>query len=395
MILAPLALRADHKQLVKPTKAGEELQALTKEFDAATKDFFRKRNELAAKRQATKDQAERKEIDAKLKKWKERFEVDRPITRFGPRFLEFAEKNAKDPAGVDALNVVLREEYRLHGGPKGKNSLWEMAIGVLQREYVGIPEVKRLLPLLAYSGDETSEKFVRAVLEKNPDRVTQARAAQALANASERFATWATQLKADKQLRKDAEMKNGSPFFSLSVEKAIARGEKAAQDRKELAALMKERYSDIIPDLSIGKNAPEVIAQDIDGKKVKLSDLKGKVVVLDIWATWCAPCRAMIPKERELVGKLKNKPFILVSISVDRDKETLKRFLEKEPMPWTHWWNGPEGGIVEYWNIQYFPTIYIIDAQGVIRRKDQNGEFPGETLEEAVNDLLKKNGSSQ
>jgi hypothetical protein len=57
-------------------------------------------------------------------------------------------------------------------------------------------------------------------------------------------------------------------------------------------------------------------------------------------------------------------------------------------MPWTHWWNGHEGGIVEDWNVTYFPTIYVIDAKGVIRHKDQNGEFPGEKLEEAVNALL-------
>jgi thiol-disulfide isomerase/thioredoxin len=343
MTLVSLTLRADDKQPVrtKPTQAGEELRALTKEFDMAVKRFFQERNELAAKRQMTKDENERKVIDKKLREWQDRFNVARPLTKFGPRFLEFAEKNAKDPAGVQALYMVLREEYRLNGGPKGKNSLWEKALGVLQKEYVEIPEVKRLLPLLAYSGDETSEKFVRAVLEKNPDRLTQARAAQELKNASERFATLATQLKGDKQLRKEVERKNGKE----SVEKAIARGEKALQDVKELAALVREKYSDIIPDLSIGKDAPEIVTQDINGKKVKLSDLKGKVVVLDIWATWCQPCRAMIPHQRELVGKLKSKPFILVSISVDHDKETLKRFLEKEPMPWTHWWNGPEGAL--------------------------------------------------
>ncbi len=113
---------------------------------------------------------------------------------------------------------------------------------------------------------------------------------------------------------------------------------------------------------------------------------KGKVVVLDIWATWCDPCKAMIPHEREMVERLKDKPFALVSISADEKKETFKEFLSKEKMPWTHWWNGSQGGVIDDWNIQYFPTIYVIDSEGVIRHKDLRDE----KLEAAVNELLKE-----
>ena len=75
-----------------------------------------------------------------------------------------------------------------------------------------------------------------------------------------------------------------------------------------------------------------------------------------------------------------------MSISADEKKETLTDFLAKEKMPWTHWWNGSEGGVIEDWDVRSFPAIYVLDAQGVIRHKD----IRGEALEKAVNALLEE-----
>jgi hypothetical protein len=94
----------------------------------------------------------------------------------------------------------------------------------------------------------------------------------------------------------------------------------------------------------------------------------------------------MIPHERVMVERLKEQPFALVSISVDEKKETFTEFLAKETMPWTHWWDGSQRGVLEDWDVRHFPTIYILDVQGVIRYK----ELHGEELEKAVNSLLKE-----
>lgn len=139
-----------------------------------------------------------------------------------------------------------------------------------------------------------------------------------------------------------------------------------------------------LQNLSVGKVAPEVLCLNIDGdKEDKLSNYKGKVVVLDIWATWCGPCKAMIPHEREMNEKLKGKPFAFISISGDETKETLTSFLEKEKMPWVHWF-ADRKGILKDWNIKFFPTMYILDHKGVIRAKGLRGE----ELEKKVNELV-------
>jgi len=235
--------------------------------------------------------------------------------------------------------------------------------------------------MLTSAHDDAADKLLADVIAKNPDRRAQGRACQALALGRAAAAEMGEHLNADAGFRQSME-----PFVGgkEGVERLIADAPAAKMQAEELTKTLREKYIDVCPDLSIGMPAPEIVSMAVNGTPVKLSELKGKVVVLDIWATWCGPCKEMIPHERELVAKLKDKPFVLVSISVDDDQETLTEFLAKEEMPWTHWWNGSEGGIIEDWNVEAYPTIYVLDAEGVIRHKDLRGA----ELENAVNELL-------
>ena len=85
----------------------------------------------------------------------------------------------------------------------------------------------------------------------------------------------------------------------------------------------------------------------------------------------------------EMNDKLKGKPFAFISISGDDTKETLTSFLEKEKMPWVHWF-ADRKGILKDWNIRFYPTMYILDHKGVIRAKGLRGE----ELEKKVNELV-------
>src|SRR5712692_8182877 len=95
----------------------------------------------------------------------------------------------------------------------------------------------------------------------------------------------------------------------------------------------------------------------------------------------------MYPHERSLVKRLEDKPFALLGINSDVDKDELKKAMEKENITWRSFWNGPEGTsgpISTKWNVHGWPTIYVIDHKGVIRYK---GVLEG-AMDKAVDALL-------
>ena len=95
----------------------------------------------------------------------------------------------------------------------------------------------------------------------------------------------------------------------------------------------------------------------------------------------------MYPHERSLVKRLANKPFALIGVNSDRDKQKLKTRMEEENITWRSFWNGPKGTggpISAAWNVRSWPTIYVLDHKGVIRYKNVRGE----KMDEAVDTLL-------
>lgn len=313
--------------------------------------------------------------------------------RFYPRFMALVEKHSKDAAAVDALIWVVT-----HSSNEPKDEAAQRkALDILRRDHLASDK----LPLVFERADE---KFLRAVLERSPHRQVRASACYALAEKQlSRIRTvtrWRNEYPDWRRQWKWLEQTHNAYLVTTDIDQVTKESEKLLEqvvrdfadvaiegrrNGKTLGDLAKGHLYES-RQLAIGKAAPELKSVDLDNNPVRLADLKGRVVVLDVWATWCGPCRAMIPHQRQLVKRLNGRPFTLVSISVDEKRETLTEFLKKEPMPWTHWYNGPDGNIIAELNVWSYPRIYVLDAKGVIRYKDVRGKV----LEQAVDALLKE-----
>jgi thiol-disulfide isomerase/thioredoxin len=291
----------------------------------------------------------RKEFLDKFRGAKSEDDRKAALKQYGPKFLVVAEKGGKDAFGATMFAVQI--------GSMGEIAeVKSKALALLKKDHLASPELGGALPTLAQALGKDAKPLFKELMEKGANDKIKAMACSSLLEALENQLT-------------------------------SAKGEELEKVKKEMAEYRKigvEKYK--MKDLFVGAKMADLKSEDLDGKAVKLSDHKGKVVVLDIWATWCPPCRAMIPHERELVKKLKDKPFVLVSVSFDEEKKTLTDFLEKEKMPWVHWFNGKTGEIGEQLNVRFFPTIFVLDGKGVIRFKGVRGP----AMDKAVETLLKE-----
>ena len=126
----------------------------------------------------------------------------------------------------------------------------------------------------------------------------------------------------------------------------------------------------------------------VDGREVDLAGMNGKVVLVDFWATWCAPCMQELPNVKTAYEKLREKGFEIVGISLDQSLDKLKQVLAREKMSWPQYFEEDREGnkFAEEFGIRGIPTMWLVDKKGVLR--DLNGR---ERLEEKVEKLLAEN----
>jgi thiol-disulfide isomerase/thioredoxin len=141
------------------------------------------------------------------------------------------------------------------------------------------------------------------------------------------------------------------------------------------------------PRLAVGDAAPALALKLIDGSSVDSSQLKGKVVLLDFWATWCGPCLAEIPNLVEVRKKYGARTdFVMISVSLDDDSELLKKFVEAQKMDWLHACvvDRNAGESADAYHVSYIPNMFVIDREGKIAAVDLHGDG----IDEAVARVL-------
>ncbi|MCC7421723.1 MAG: TlpA family protein disulfide reductase [Planctomycetaceae bacterium] len=165
----------------------------------------------------------------------------------------------------------------------------------------------------------------------------------------------------------------------------------ATSKDKDIAALSK-KYEGVARRLNLPGNPLEVVGVTADGKPFDWKAYRGKVVLVDFWATWCGPCIKELPNVLANYKKYHSKGFEVVGISLDEDEDQLKEFLKERSIPWTTLFGkdeatrGWEHPMAVKYGIMGIPTVILVGKDGKVVNLEARGEKLGELLEQLLGD---------
>lgn len=174
-----------------------------------------------------------------------------------------------------------------------------------------------------------------------------------------------------------------------SLQEAVSRGfisYRILTDKKYESLAKEERFYEIIETIKVaiglGYPAKSFSVKLLNGENVTLFSQRGKVLLLDFWATWCEPCREEIPGLIKIYEEFKDKGFEIVGISLDSSEEKLAKYMKQNNLPWKmscsgQVWNDPT--VIRY-GVNSLPSLWLIDKKGFLRSFDIKGEELRQTI---------------
>jgi len=135
-----------------------------------------------------------------------------------------------------------------------------------------------------------------------------------------------------------------------------------------------------------GSKFPDFAEKDVDGKPLSVANYKGKVVLIDFWATWCGPCVAELPNVQKAYEAHHKSGFEIIGISLDQDEKKLRNFLKEKNMTWQQYFDGKGWGnkLAAKYGVQSIPATYLLDAEGKIIGQDLRGDALDQALSKAL-----------
>ena len=173
----------------------------------------------------------------------------------------------------------------------------------------------------------------------------------------------------------DAWVNSGKPEKARAVAQGLA-GEAFPAEVQDSAKALLRRLDRVGKPIDIKFSA-------VDGREVDLQAMKGKVVLVDFWATWCGPCMAELPNLKAAYEKLHAKGFEIVGISVDRERDALEKVISDRKIAWPQYFEEGGNKFAEKFEIIPIPTMWLVDKKGNLRDLNARGE-----LAEKVEKLL-------
>ncbi|WP_299664641.1 TlpA disulfide reductase family protein [uncultured Polaribacter sp.] len=168
-------------------------------------------------------------------------------------------------------------------------------------------------------------------------------------------------------------------YFEMNELKTLIDNYSAFEDNPSYKSL--KRFYEGAKRTAIGAQAPEFSLPNIRGKKISLSDKKGKIVLLDFWASWCIPCRKEIPHLKKIHKKYKDRGFETVSISTDKKELDWRNAVKEEAMPWDQLLDNENDASKKY-HIISIPQLFILDENGFIIGRNVRGKSLEKKMEE-------------